>query len=344
MDLGWIKRRVAEFGGQLGTAHWRVGDGEMNERRTFAYFQRHLKKDAERADIDALFESDYATIAPVFEAFLERLRRAGFECRSLDRFGLEPGSEPAFYFRYDVHIHDLPAAYALARLHEENGVPGVFYITWAFSDREVRWTPYFELLRAFDRRHVQFGLHCAPTTTWLINARFDGDFQRALQHVLGDGFVGEMQELARAQRKSDEQTPALRQIFLGGGEALERIHVGFQECFGRWRTVTGHGSFLSRTFFQVLRVHPELKALTPYFNSVDFLIAFGVDKLGYAFEATRNPEINGQVCRMAFDGHPELPNRTSEFLHGGQSFAITFHPNRWLDGAFSSLIARADAV
>lgn len=316
----------------------------MSEKRTFAYFQRHLKKDAERADIDLLFNSDYATIAPVFGPFLERLRRTGFECRSLDRFGLEPESGPAFYFRYDVHIHDLPAAYALARLHEEHAIPGVFYITWAFSDREARWAPYFELLRRFDRRHVEFGLHCAPTTTWLINARFDGHFGRAHEHVLGEGFVEEMLELARAQAESDEQTPALRQIFLGGSEELERIHASFRESFGRWRTVTGHGNFLSRAFFQALRVHPELKVLAPYFNPVDFLMAFGVDKLGYAFEATRNPQINGQICRMVFDGHPELSVQTSRFLDGGQSFAITFHPSRWLEGAFSSLIAHLDTA
>ncbi len=316
----------------------------MSEPRTFSYFRRHLKKDATRADIDALFESEYTTIAPVFEAFLERLRRTGFECRSLDRFGLEPESGPAFYFRYDVHIHDLPAAYALARLHEEHAVSSVFYITWAFSEREVQWTPYFELLQRFDRRQVAFGLHCAPTTTWLINARFEGDFRRAHEHVLGAGFVGEMLELARAQAESDEQTPALRQFFLGGSEELARIHAGFQESFGRWRTVTGHGNFLSRAFFQALRAHPELKPLAPYFNPVDFLMAFGVDKLGYAFEATRNPQIDGQICRMVFDGHPELPNRTSEFLDGGQSFAITFHPSRWLEGAFSSLVAHADTA
>ena len=94
-----------------------------------------------------------------FVKFFTR-RKYSFEC--LDDISCDDADLRKVYIRYDVHLHDLKAAYALAYLHEKMKIPGVFCITWDFTVSEFVRRKMFAFLQHFDSRYVKFGLHTDP--------------------------------------------------------------------------------------------------------------------------------------------------------------------------------------
>lgn len=265
-----------------------------------------------------------------FSRFIDSLRAEGYSFSGFED-GVLRFDERRVYLRYDVHIQDLLAAYVLADLHERLGIVGSFQILWKFSRSEEMAEPYFTKLLEFDRRFVQFGLHVAPTATWYLNEKLNGDHTRQREAADSDEFVDWLLDLRAAFCRDGDAATELRKIRDGTDDTLSGIAASFRDTFGNWKSISGHGNFLTRGFVRAAARHPQLEVLRPYFVPVAYLSKFGVARFGFDFEATA---VGGD--RVPFprviDENPDTEARRRCYrgrIANGAGFVALLHPASW---------------
>lgn len=265
-----------------------------------------------------------------FPHFIAWLRSEGYSFGGFEdgppRFG-----ERWAYLRHDVHIQDLLAAYVLAELHERLAVVGSFQITWRFSPDEESIEPYFVKLLEFDRRFVQFGLHAAPTATWYLREKLGGDYTRQCEAIESDEFVAWLLELRSAYSRDKDAAPELRKLREGTDDTLSRIAASFRTTFGDWKSISGHGNFLTNGFTKAAERHPELKVLQTYFAPVLYMAKYGVARFGFDYEATKFNADKVPFPRLMWETAPAETRR--RWYHGrvqhGAGFVALLHPASW---------------
>jgi hypothetical protein len=264
-----------------------------------------------------------------FPRFIDWLRSEGYV------FGGFEAGPPRFderraYLRYDVHPADLLPAYVLADLHERLGIVGSFQITWKLSRDEEDAEPYFVKLLEFDRRFVQFGLHAAPTATWYLYEKLGVD--AAVDGLVdGDDFAGWLLDLHAAYCRDGDNAPALREIRQGTDDTLSRLAASFRATFGEWKSISGHGNFLTKGFNKVRVRHPELDVLEPYFYPEAYFAKWGLARFGFDYEITSFGSDALPFPRVLYESTPEEARRI-EFrgrIAHGAGFVALLHPATW---------------
>ncbi len=265
-----------------------------------------------------------------FHRFIGWLRSEGY---AFDGFEDGPPrfEERRAYLRYDVHVQDLLAAYVLAELHEELGIVGTFQITWKFSGFEEALEPYFTKLLEFDRRFVRFGLHAAPTASWFLHAKLAGDHTKEVEAVAGEDFAAWVLDLHAAYCRDGEDAPGLREIRQGTDDLLSSIAASFRATFGGWKSISGHGNYLTNGFSEVCARHPEVRVLQRYFHPVDYLVRWGVGRFGFDYEATSFGSDAAPFPRVLMESGSEQTRRRwcrGRVAHGA-GFVALLHPATW---------------
>jgi SAM-dependent methyltransferase len=288
-----------------------------------AWSDTRLLAEAARRKVGAGIDAD-------FPRFIGWLRGEGYDFGGFED-GLPRFDERRAYLRHDVHLQDLLAAYVLAELHQRLAVLGSFQITWNFSRYEEAAAPYFAKILEFDRRFVQFGLHVAPTATWFLEEKLAGDYTRQREAVAGEDFVAWVRELYAAYHRDGEAAPELRRIREGTDDTLSRLAASFRETFGHWKSISGHGNFLTNGFAQACLAHPEVRELQPYFHPVAYMAKYGVARFGFDFEITSFGGDRLPFPRVLMEGADEVTRR--RWYHGrvagGAGFVALFHPASW---------------
>ena len=266
-----------------------------------------------------------------FPRFVAWLRSEGYAFGGFDDGPLRFGERYA-YLRYDVHRRDLLAAYVLADLHERLGITGSFQITWMFSQVEERLSTYFLKLLAFDRRFVQFGLHAAPMASWYSRDKLGGgDHKKHEEAIASEDFTAWLRDLQAAYHRDGENAPGLREIRQGTDDTFSRIAASFRAAFGDWKSISGHGNFLTNGFHDVCARHPEVEVLRPYFHPVDYFAKWGVARFGFDYELTALGSDAVPFPRVLYEGNPEDTRRTwyrGRVAHGA-GFVALLHPATW---------------
>ena len=264
-----------------------------------------------------------------FPRFVDWLRSERYEFAGFDD-GPPRFDERIAYLRYDVHQADLLAAYLLADWHERLGIVGSFQITWKFSRDQEEAEPYFLKLLEFDRRFVQFGLHAAPTATWYLYEKLGVD--AAVDGIVDGGDFAEwVLDLHAAYCREGDEAPALREIRQGTDDTLSRIAASFKAAFGEWKSISGHGNFLTKGFDRLRRLHPELEVLLPYFYPEAYLAKWGLARFGFDHEITSFGSDSVPYPRVIFEGSPEEIRRRwyrGRVAHGA-GFVALLHPATW---------------
>jgi hypothetical protein len=266
-----------------------------------------------------------------FPHFVDWLRSEGYAFGGFDAGPLRFDERYA-YLRYDVHRRDLLAAYVLADLHERLAIAGSFQITWMFSRIEERLGPYFLKLLEFDRRFVQFGLHTAPMASWYSREKLGGgDHKKHEEAVTSEAFTAWLLDLCAAYLRDGESAPALREVREGADDTFSRIAASFRAAFGDWKSLSGHGNFLTNGFHDVCTRHPEVNVLRPYFHPVDYFSKWGVSRFGFDYELTALGSDAIPFPRVLYEGNPEETRRTwyrGRVAHGA-GFVALLHPATW---------------
>lgn len=265
-----------------------------------------------------------AAVDLTFPRFIAWLRGEGYAFAGFDPGPLHLAERNA-YLRFDVHGQDLLAAYVVADWHERLGIIGSFQITWRYSRHERALEPYFAKLLEFDRRFVEFGLHAAPTATWLLNSRFGGDTAAAERSVETDEFEQWLRELAAAHARDGDEAPVLRELRRATDDTLAEIAASFKATFGEARSVSGHGNFLTNAFVRVRGRHPEVDRLQPYFFPGDYLNKWGVARFGFHHYAATHG------AGMLWEGDAAEVRRRNyrDRVASGQGFVALLHPASW---------------
>ncbi len=301
-----------------------------------------LPPDADLGDKERLLAAARSRIEPGMEEsfgrFLDWLSACGYEFGSLEDGPPEFGARRV-YFRYDVHGQDLLAAYLLAGIHERLKIPGSFQITWEFSQDEKRVGRYFQALRAFDSRYVQFGFHSAPTSTWYIAEMCGDDHPKAREVAAGPEFKAYLGALFAAYERDGFDAAELRRIDAGGEEYLTRTAESFRAAFGDWSTISGHGNFLTRAYVMARQERPEFSVLEPLFHPVKYLQGKDVGRFGFAREITGFGSDGGPGPRVMLESNPTemLRDWYCGRVGAGLGFVALFHPATWTGGRLSWL-------
>ena len=265
-----------------------------------------------------------------FPRFIEWLGEEGYRFAGFDDGPLRL-EERFAYLRYDVHIQDLLAAYVLADLHARMGIIGSFQIMWKFSRYEEALEPYFAKLLEFDRRYVHFGLHTAPTATWYLQDRLSGDYSRQTEAMASVEFADWVLELHRAYSRDGDDAPGLREIRTGTDDTLSGIAQSFWATFGKWKSLSAHGNYLTNGFLQVCARHPEVEVLRPYFHPVAYFEKWGVQRFDFDYEITSVGSDSVPFPRVMLEGNPEEVRRRwyrGRVAHGA-GFVALLHPATW---------------
>jgi hypothetical protein len=265
-----------------------------------------------------------------FPRFIAWLRAEGYSFGGFEdgppRFG-----ERRAYLRHDTHIQDLLAAYVLAELHERLCVVGSFQIMWKFSRYEESVEPYFVKLLEFDNRFVQFGLHAAPTATWYLTEKLGGDYTRQTKAIESEEFVLWLLELRAAYSRDKDAAPELRKLREGIDDTLSRIAASFRATFGNWKSISGHGNFLTTGFAKAAEQHPELRVLQTYFAPVPYMAKYGVARFGFDYEVTKFSADKVPFPRLMWETAPAETRRRWYFgrVEHGAGFVALLHPASW---------------
>jgi hypothetical protein len=265
-----------------------------------------------------------------FPRFVDWLRSEGYAFGNFDSGPLRFDERHA-YLRYDVHTQDLLAAYVLADLHEQLKIAGSFQITWKFSRYEEGVEPYFTKLLEFDRHYVGFGLHAAPTASWYSYEKLGGDFSQHVGAVSSEDFSAWVVELYAAYCRDGDSAPGLKEMRQGTDDTMSRIAASFRSTFGEWKSISGHGNFLTNGFTDVCARHPEVVVLRPYFHPVDYFTRWGVARFGFDHEATSFGFDSVPFPRVLLEGNSEETRRRwyrGRVSHGA-GFVALLHPATW---------------
>jgi hypothetical protein len=273
-----------------------------------------------------------------FRRYVEWLDRKGYAFGSCEEVPLRFDARRA-YLRYDVHIRDLFGAFVLADLHEQLQIPGSFQICWEHTRSEAEVSDIFLKLRSFDRRFVQFGLHCSPESSWLIADRFAGRAEGLDAFVADGGSRGLIAEWLAAFERDGHDAPILAAARRRADACLADTVVSFRRHFGPVTTISGHGTPLAADYLEAARAEPRLTALAPYLHSVEFLDADRVRRHGFARELTRfnGDRLPGPVV-MFENPAEDMAQRYAQRLSGGGGFVALFHPATWTGDQLSPFV------
>lgn len=276
----------------------------------------------------------------LFTKYVEWVHAAGYRFRS---FETTPPilDQPNVYLRYDVHLRDLLPAFGLADLHERLGIPGSFQVTWRYSVEEEKADTYFASLRAFERCQVDFGLHCAPATTWFIEDAHGGDQYRAAAFVGSPEFEGYLDGLFRGYEADGPNSPELRAFQEGAEGVLDKIAVSFRTVFGNRPTISAHGNFLSAAFIRMCAARPEFRCLDRFFCAEPFLRALDLGRYGFAYEITTFPVDKLPGVATQYDGDANLAQSYRRRMVGRGGFVSLFHPFHWKNGHLRKFVGEA---
>ena len=231
-----------------------------------------------------------------FRRYVGWLDRQGYTFGSAEEAPLRFDTR-RIYLRYDVHVADLSGAFALANLHEALQIPGSFQICWRHSQAEAEAADLFLKLQAFDSRYVEFGLHCAPESAWLIAEQFGGRSEGIEKFVRTGAARATMNDWLAAFERDGEDAPVLRDARRRAEAHLAEIVASFRRYFGAVTTVSGHGTPLAAAYLDAVRGEPRLSAIGSYLHPVEFLHPDRIREHGFACELTR-------IRRRWFAGAP----------------------------------------
>lgn len=273
-----------------------------------------------------------------FRRYVDWLRKAGYRLGSVEN-GPPRFDERYAYLRYDVHIRDLLAVFILADLHEELKIPGSFQICWEYSRAEEEVAEIFLKLRQFDRRYVQFGLHCSPESSWMIAERFGGNAGGLSDFAQSPAFAQLLRDWLAAFERDGAEAPALVEAHAKADAFLARIAETFRRSFGPCATVSAHGNPLNAAFLQAAQADPRLSVLSPYLHPTDFLDAERVVRHGFAYELTRFGTDGLSGPRVIFENPvDQLPLWYGERMAAGAGFVVLSHPATWVTSHFQPLL------
>jgi hypothetical protein len=248
------------------------------------------------------------------------------------------------YLRYDVHVRDLFGVFLLANLHEELQIPGSFQICWEHSRAEVQASRLFLKLRAFDRRFVQFGFHCAPESGWLVEQRFEGRSESLDRFVTSGGVRGLMAEWLAAFERDGHDAPVLAQARCAADIHLERTAASFRRRFGAVKTVSGHGTPLSAAYLDTVRDEPRLAAIAGYLHAVEYLTPERIRRHGFERELTRFDETGPSLPRILFENPiADMETQYRRRIAAGCGVVVLFHPATWTSDHFLPFIEAVTA-
>src|SRR5262249_35917494 len=101
--------------------------------------------------------------------------------------------------------------------------------------------------------------------------------------------------------------------------------------FGSWKSISGHGNFLTNGFARAYQKHPELSALGPYFHPVQYMHKWGVKRFGFDHELTTFGSDEGGLPLVMMEGPAEEVRR--RWCRGrvaqGRGFVALLHPANW---------------
>jgi hypothetical protein len=292
-----------------------------------------------------LVEAARSQVGPQLEAQFRRyvgwLDRQGYSFGSVEESPLRFDTR-RIYLRYDVHVGDLFGAFALANLHEALQIPGSFQICWKHSRAETDASDLFLKLQAFDSRYVEFGLHCAPESAWLIAERFGGRSEGIEKFVRSGAARATMNEWLAAFEREGEDAPVLRDARRRAEAHLAEIVASFRRHFGAVTTVSGHGTPLAAAYLDAVRGEPRLTAIGSYLHPVEFLKPERIREHGFACELTRFAEDGLLGPRIVFENPiAEMGALYRQRLSVGGGLVALFHPASWTTDHFAPFI---DAV
>src|SRR5207302_1533972 len=188
----------------------------------------------------------------------------------------------------------------------------------------------FAKLLEFDPRFVHFGLHAAPAASWYLNEKLAGD-RAAIRTINNEEFAAWLLELHAAYVQDGDDAAALREMRQGTDDTLSRIVASFRETFGRWKSISAHGNFLTAEFIKARERHPEVGVLQPYFLTQDYLAKWGVARFGFDLELTLLGTDDVPFPRFLREGDPEAVRRRAyrgRVSHGA-GFVALLHPASW---------------
>jgi hypothetical protein len=123
----------------------------------------------------------------------------------------------------------------------------------------------------------------------------------------------------------------LQEIRTGTDDTLARLAASFRSHFGAWKSISGHGNFLTLGFAAARRAHPELAPLSSYFFPVEYMKKYGVERFGFDFETTAFGSDRVPFPRLMTEGAPEAVRRRwyrGRVAHGA-GFVALLHPATW---------------
>lgn len=308
-------------------------------------FGRRCERVGRRALAAAARQRVGGRLEAQFYRLVEWLSGEGYAFADLDREPPDFGTRRV-YLRYDVHIQDLLAAYVLADLHERLGIPGSFQLSWGFSPAETQLAPFFLKFLEFDRGCVQLGLHCAPAATWFIDRRCGGNYELAQREAAEPGFAEWLRGLLAAHRRDGDGAAELIELRAAADASMTTLADSFRNHFGAWKTVSGHGNFLTNAFEQMRREEPALAPLRDYFNPVRSMQRFGVRQFGFERELTAFPDDRPDLPCVIMESNPGAVLRRQ--FHGriaaGLGFLCLFHPATLTTDHLASIIPAEHAI
>ncbi|MGC2411677.1 MAG: hypothetical protein WA459_03140 [Stellaceae bacterium] len=276
-----------------------------------------------------------------FRRYIGWLARQGYTFGSAEEAPLRFDTR-RIYLRYDVHVADLSGAFALANLHEALQIPGSFQICWRHSQAEAEAADLFLKLQAFDSRYVEFGLHCAPESAWLIAERFGGRSEGIEKFVRTGAARATMNDWLAAFERDGEDAPVLRDARRRAEAHLSEIVASFRRYFGAVTTVSGHGTPLAAAYLDAVRGEPRLSAIGSYLHPVEFLNPERIREHGFACELTRFADDGLPGPRIVFENPvAEMAASYRQRLAVGGGLVALFHPASWTSDHFAPFI---DAV
>ncbi|HEU0154649.1 MAG TPA: hypothetical protein VFQ82_01155 [Stellaceae bacterium] len=296
---------------------------------------------------DDLVAAARASVGPQLEASFRRyivwLDAMGYSFASCEEGPLRFDTRRV-YLRYDVHVRDLFGVFMLANLHEELQIPGSFQICWEHSRAEVQASRLFLKLRAFDRRFVQFGFHCAPESGWLIKQRFDGRSESLDRFVTSGAVRGLIVEWLAAFERDGHDAAVLMQARRAADAHLAATADSFRRRFGPVRTISGHGTPLATAYLEMVRSEPRLAALAGYFHAVECLTPERIRAHGFERELTRFDEAGDSPPRILFENPiADMEEQYRRRFSEGGGFVVLFHPATWTSDHFLPFIDRVTA-
>jgi hypothetical protein len=302
-------------------------------------FGRRCERLGRRALAAAARERLGPRLELLFHRFVEWLMAEGYVFSDLEH-GPPVFDARRVYLRYDVHIQDLLPAYVLADLHERLGIPGSFQLSWRFSPAEEQLAPFFRKFLEFDRRYVQVGLHCAPAATAYISHLCGGNYAVAQCEVSEPGFENHVRGLLAAHRRQGDEAAELLALRAMTDAAMTMLADSFRDAFGDWKTVSGHGNFLTNAYERMRPQEPELSPLRDYFDPVGYLQRYGVRQFGFERELSVFANDRPDLPCVIMEGNP-IPVLRRQF-HGrvaeGLGFLCLFHPATLTTNHLASIV------